>query len=166
LWTFNAPYIDIFAPPVVSDDGRVIVDVLSVLDSAGSPVPGFPSTYSSWGTASVARTGNIYIAGNGGPLAAFDRTGKILWARALGDIWGPAIGNDGTLYVTTPVFRGGLDVYAIDPANGTDKWISQVAPPWGLGGTPGDSYNFLPPVIGAGGTLLVVDPSATLHALV
>jgi outer membrane protein assembly factor BamB len=166
LWTFNAPDIDIFAPPVVSDDGRVILltagGVLSVLDSAGSLVPGFPSAYSSWNTASVARTGNIYLAGNGGPLAAFDRTGKMIWGRLLGDIWGPAIANDGTLYVTVPVFRGGLDVYAIDPTNGIDKWISRVAAP----GTSGDPYNFLPPVIGAGGTLLVVDPSATLHALV
>ena len=171
LWTFNAPDLDIFSPPVVSDDGRVILQptvggVLNVLDSAGSLVPGFPSAYSSWNTASVARNGKIYLAGNGGPLAAFDRTGKMMWSRLLGDIWGPAIGDDGTLYVTASVFRGGLDVYAIDPTNGTDKWITRVTPPWGLGGTPGEPYNFLPPVIGAGGTLLVVDPSATLHALV
>ena len=170
LWTVNAPHIDIFAPPVVSGDGRVIFltdgGELRVLDVAGSLVPGFPSSFSSWNTASVARTGSIYLAGNGGPLAAFDRTGQILWGRLLGDVSGPAIANDGTLYVTVPVFSGGLDVYAIDPTNGTDKWISRVALPSSLGGTPGEPYNFLPPVIGAAGTLLVVDPRATLHALV
>ena len=170
LWTFNAPDIDIFSPPVVSDDGRVIFltawGVLSVLDSAGISVPGFPPAYGGWKTASVARNGNIYLASNVVPLTGFDRTGKVIWSRFLGDIRGPAIGDDGTLYVTVPVSRSDLDVYAIDPTNGTDKWISRVTPPWGFGGFAGDAYNFLPPVIGAGGTLLVVDPSATLHALV
>lgn len=160
LWTYTRQNRS-FEPPTAADDGRVIVfDHLQtvVLSSAGL----LQTTWPSIGIYAVARTGVTYVS-SAWKLEAVDAAGTALWNRSIPGLNTPgmstvAIGNDGTVYLALKPFGlPGMEIHALEPATGNDQWLMQVA-----AGTSNGLHN---PVIGLGGTLLVVDDSGALWAL-
>jgi len=90
----------------------------------------------------VASDGTVYALTNyGGPLVALDgQTGAVKWSLMIGGESAPGIGIDGTLYVGEE--HGHM--YAINPANGSVKWMTAV-----------DDVVMNAPAIGADGTVYV-----------
>jgi outer membrane protein assembly factor BamB len=166
MWTY-ASQDTWLIPPIVADDGRVIVVMyqspgILVLDSSGNLQDTWPAAPLNY--AAAGRDGNVYFS-TGSDLQSLAPAGAARWDRNLGSplssqTSGPSIGYDGTIYVSVnrPMPQFGLDVHAIDPANGNDRWVAQTS-----AGPSGTLYSFAP-VIGAGGTLLIVDAN-TLYAL-
>jgi len=111
-------------------------------------------------------TGNVYVLGVGGSLLGFNRDGKVLWERSLGEDFGlltthggrtvsPII--DGDLVIVSGVTfqwgqhgRGAHRFIAFDKKTGETMWVS--AP----GGRPYDT-TYAPPIItNVNGTRLLI----------
>lgn len=122
-------------------------------------------------------TGNVYVFGVGGNLIGFNRDGKVLWERSLGEDFGlltthggrtvsPII--DGDLVIVSGVTfqwgqhgRGAHRFMAFDKKTGETMWIS--AP----GGRPYDT-TYAPPVIAnINGTRLLIQGASdgVVHAI-
>jgi outer membrane protein assembly factor BamB len=122
-------------------------------------------------------TGNVYVFGVGGNLIGFNRDGKVLWERSLGEDFGlltthggrtvsPVI--DGDLVIVSGVTfqwgqhgRGAHRFIAFDKKSGETMWIS--AP----GGRPYDT-TYAPPIIAnVNGTRLLIQGASdgVVHAI-
>lgn len=173
LWTHPLS-AGLLAPgsPAIADDGTIYVGVrewplvnppyLLALDAQGSPKR--PWSSPPWGliTPAIARDGTVYVPffWLGSKLEARNPDGSPRWSRAIpgGVPDAPAIGRDGTIYLASgSTGSGGVTVYALDPATGTDKWTLNLGP-W--------TWTARSPAIGRDGTLYVVEESRhTLYAL-
>jgi len=122
-------------------------------------------------------TGNVYVFGVGGNLIGFNRDGKVLWERSLGEDFGlltthggrtvsPII--DGDLVIVSGVTfqwgqhgRGAHRFMAFDKKTGETVWVS--AP----GGRPYDT-TYAPPIIAnVNGTRLLIQGASdgVVHAI-
>jgi len=111
-------------------------------------------------------TGNVYVYGVGGNLIGFNRDGKVLWERSLGEDFGlltthggrtvsPLI--DGDLVIVSGVTfqwgqhgRGAHRFMAFDKKTGETMWVS--AP----GGRPYDTTYAPPIIVNVNGTRLLI----------
>jgi outer membrane protein assembly factor BamB len=123
-------------------------------------------------------TGNVYVFGVGGSLIAFDKNGKILWERSLGEEVGlvtthggrtvsPIVEGDLVIVsgITTAwgnLARAGHRFMAYDKRTGTPVWISSP------GGRPFDT-TYSPPIVadveGTGRLLMAGGGDGTVHAI-
>jgi outer membrane protein assembly factor BamB len=123
-------------------------------------------------------TGNVYIFGVGGTLAAFNKDGKKLWERSLSEEVGLVTTHGGR--TVSPVIEGDLVIVsgittgwgnlsraghrfmAYDKLTGTQVWISSP------GGRPFDT-TYSPPVVadveGSGRLLMAGGGDGTVHAI-
>jgi len=140
LWVYRPTTpLNIEGPLVVAKDGRILFKSwgigtdLQVVSSAGAWQTSFPWFSFEY---AVADTGITYLKPytTHGGLVAVDPTGTTLWARWFSG-WNsgpPAIGRDGTLYVSErpPVGLQGRYIAhtlrALDPVTGADLWIAPV----------------------------------------
>jgi large repetitive protein len=132
--------------PLLLPDGTLITltydGILHALDAANGARRWTTFVTKQAGNASdpAFHNGRIYLGSDDDHLYALDATtGKVVWARGLKEDVnsGPAIGPDGTLYVTTSSWK----MVAVAP-NGTLKWtvsLAQVRRPTG--------YTLGPPAI-------------------
>jgi outer membrane protein assembly factor BamB len=74
----------------------------------------------------VDASGNVIFATNDGRLTKIDANlSSPIWTAQLlgnGDVFGPILGGDGTIYCTSDSFR----LYAIDPDSGMAKWTATL----------------------------------------
>ncbi len=122
-------------------------------------------------------TGNIYVFGGGGNLFGFDRAGKVLWERSLGEDFGlltthggrtvsPLIEGDyviisGVTFMWGQHARGAHRFMAFDKRTGETVWIS--AP----GGRPYDTTYAPPIIVNVNGTRLLIQGASdgVVHAI-
>lgn len=92
----------------------------------------------------IARDGTIYVNN-----AAINPDGTVKWVFPNNpyEVHGPAIGDDGTVYLT------GKDLYAVNPTDGSQKWVCPL-------GTYTSS-----PAIGEDGTVYVGGEDGKLYAI-
>jgi outer membrane protein assembly factor BamB len=122
-------------------------------------------------------TGNVYAFGVGGNLIGFNRDGKVLWERSLGEDFGlltthggrtvsPII--DGDLVIVSGVTfqwgqhgRGAHRFIAFDKKTGETMWVS--AP----GGRPYDTTYAPPIIVNVNGTRLLIQGASdgVVHAI-
>lgn len=122
-------------------------------------------------------TGNVYVFGVGGTLIGFNRDGKVLWERSLGEDFGlltthggrtvsPIV--DGDLVIVSAVTfqwgqhgRGAHRFLAFDKNTGQTVWVS--AP----GGRPYDTTYAPPIIVNVNGTRLLIQGSSDgfVHAI-
>ena len=122
-------------------------------------------------------TGNVYAFGVGGTLLGFNRDGKVLWERSLGEDFGlltthggrtvsPIV--DGDLVIVSAVTfqwgqhgRGAHRFLAFDKNTGETIWVS--AP----GGRPYDTTYAPPIIVNVNGTRLLIQGSSDgfVHAI-
>src|SRR6476620_1185002 len=122
-------------------------------------------------------TGNVYAFGVGGNLIGFNRDGKVLWERSLGEDFGlltthggrtvsPLI--DGDLVIVSGVTfqwgqhaRGAHRFIAFDKRTGETIWVS--AP----GGRPYDTTYAAPIIVNVNGTRLLIQGASdgVVHAI-
>ena len=122
-------------------------------------------------------TGNVYVFGVGGSLLAFNRDGKVLWERSLGEDFGlltthggrtesPIIDGD-VVIVSGVTFqwgqhgRGAHRFMAFDKKTGETAWVS--AP----GGRPYDTTYAPPVIVNVNGTRLLIQGASdgVVHAI-
>jgi len=122
-------------------------------------------------------TGNVYAFGVGGNLIGFNRDGKVLWERSLGEDFGlltthggrtvsPIV--DGDLVIVSAVTfqwgqhgRGAHRFFAFDKNTGETVWVS--AP----GGRPYDTTYAPPIIVNVNGTRLLIQGASdgVVHAI-
>ncbi len=122
-------------------------------------------------------TGNVYVFGVGGNLIGFNKDGKVLWERSLGEDFGlltthggrtvsPLI--DGDLVIVSGVTfqwgqhgRGAHRFMAFDKKTGETMWVS--AP----GGRPYDTTYAPPIIVNVNGTRLLIQGASdgVVHAI-
>ena len=122
-------------------------------------------------------TGNVYVFGVGGNLIGFNKDGKVLWERSLGEDFGlltthggrtvsPII--DGDLVIVSGVTfqwgqhgRGAHRFMAFDKKTGETMWVS--AP----GGRPYDTTYAPPIIVNVNGTRLLIQGASdgVVHAI-
>jgi hypothetical protein len=125
LWTFDAPYL-IRSSPAVSQGGTVYfgaTGTLYAITNGGSNAWSFPTEGPSDSSPAVAADGTIYYASfspggvSNGCLYAINSDGSQKWRyHANGGNGSPAIGSDGTIYIS-----GGRFLQAVSP-EGTNRW--------------------------------------------
>ena len=136
-----------FSSPAIGPDGTVYVESGGYL-SALDPVTGRGKWEVSGMNSSpaIAGDGTVY----GSSIAVNGFTGKEIWRAGVGSQNPPAIGTNGTIYVSSY-----LGVQALDSQTGAIKWQSQNL---SIGGRQS-------PALGPDGTIYVAANDMKLHAL-
>ena len=147
----------ISAAPALGTDGTLYVagnPSLTALNSSTGALKWTSSqTAGRYSTPSVGQDGNIYtvVTGQGNntsllAIALDSRTGLQKWTFTLGSFFlndtAPALGADGTVYITSPTA-----VYALDNLSGAQKWVVNST----------GAANVTAPVIDGSGTVYYYD---------
>lgn len=107
--------------PVVAPNGTVYAKLdgfLFAFKPTGQTLWQFPIGSNTPGSPALALDGTIYVPGAGG-LFAINPNGTQKWKFIAGDSYSsPAVANDGKVIYATS------SLYAIDPATGTQVWVS------------------------------------------
>jgi outer membrane protein assembly factor BamB len=140
-WTVDGPSLlqkvasGVTAPLAVGPDGSIYAfdnvqvncgDVTELVAVSPSHAVAWKVKYAALGDGvTVGADGNVYVAVLLDSLDAYDATGKKLWSQALvNSFGGPALAEDGTLYVTLAADdspqTGAL--VALSPTDGSTKW--------------------------------------------
>lgn len=97
--------------------------------------------------------GAVYGASRQGELRRYTLSGALRWRAAIGTRNShPAIGADGTIYITN---NNASRFAAVNPSNGLIRWETTVS---------GSMPNICSPAIGADGTVYYVNTSTVLYA--
>ncbi len=164
IYDINSP---LYSSPSVGADGTVYVGAengkLYAIDANGVLRWTHDTGEMIYSSPAVSSDGKVYFGSLDGNLYALDSDGSELWNFAtagLGRLNGsimtsPAIGIDGAIYI------GGLydpNLYALDPNDGSIKWVSNFAYPLDPG-DPNTIYlsgrTFASPVVAQDGTIYV-----------
>lgn len=160
LWTLdvNSPLL---SAPSIGPDGSLYVGArngkLYAVDRSGAARWSYATGDAIYSSPAVAPNGSIYVGSIDGVLYALNPDGTELWrfrtkgAGALlrGAVFAsPALGTDGTVYVA-----GMYDpnLYALNPADGTVKWVCRFPPNSEDPNTGG--WPFASPVVADDGTI-------------
>ncbi|UCF44385.1 MAG: PQQ-binding-like beta-propeller repeat protein, partial [Planctomycetota bacterium] len=173
VWTFDANS-PILCAPSVGPHGSIYIgtdDGILYAVSIGGTVRWTHRTGGFiWSSPAVSSDGTVYVGSADGRLYALANNGTLLWTfqnDARGDgvqgsiFASPAIAPDGTVYI------GGLydpNLYALDPNDGTVKWVCNFEHTTQIPGIPGEygepprevnvaGWPFVSPVVGSDGTI-------------
>jgi len=95
----------------------------------------------------VGHNGAVYVTAVGWIKALDPNDGSVIWYNDYGDASGaPSVGSDGTIYLSIKSYYYYL--YAINPADGSEKWNVLAGGTW-----------WTPPAIGDDGTIYVTNGS-------
>jgi len=173
VWIFNANS-PILCAPTVGPHGSLYVgtdDGILYAVSIGGTIRWTHRTGGFiWSSPAVSSDGTVYVGSADGRLYALANNGTLLWTfenDARGDgvqgaiFASPAIAPDGTVYI------GGLydpNLYALDPNDGTVKWVCNFEHTTQIPGIPGEyseppqevnvaGWPFVSPVVASDGTI-------------
>jgi outer membrane protein assembly factor BamB len=160
-WTFATSPLVSYGDPAVGTDGTIYLGIddvangsLCAVNPDGtlkwlSPIGSAPSLSSPV----ISSDGSIYVGTYSGDLVAFTSNGVRKWRFSIGGSLSqtPAIGFDGTIYVTSRILPSSSlnGLYAINP-QGTLKWRVDMSP------------TSTSPTIGSDGTIYVTVPGEVL----
>jgi len=159
-WVFNTNHI-VYSSPAIGPDGTIYCGSHDTYLYALNPENGtlkWKYKTGDWIRVSpcIADDGTIYVISFDCYLHAVNPNGTMKWKTYMGQAGtSPTIGLDGTIYC------GYRDLYAINPWNGSIKWIYDV-PGTVEGGTPCNSIDGTI-YLGTweGGYLIAVNPDGT-----
>lgn len=152
IWVYD-PNSPLLSSPTVGADGSIYVGCdngkLYAIDKDGKLRWTHSTDSFIYSTPAVAADGKVFAGSQDGVLYALGADGSELWSFETGGpgvvggaiLASPAIGSDGTVYVAG-VYDPNL--YAIDPCDGTIKWICELMAADG---------GFVSPVVGGDGTI-------------
>ncbi len=165
LWSYDAN-TPLISSPSVGPDGTVHVGglngILHAVDLNGSLLWAYPTDGLAYCSPAISKSGNVYFGSQDGTFDALTRNGTELWSfkvksrGAVPDgsiLASPAIGADGTVYVT------GLyepHLYALDPNDGSLKWTCSLERrlyPGRYEGATEFGWPFASPVVGPDGMI-------------
>jgi len=161
LWSYDANS-PLTSSPTIGPDGSIYVGSANGKLHAISPDGSIRWTHNTDGpiysSPAVSADGEIYVCSQDGILYALSQDGSELWsfqtdgpAKLSGSIFAsPAIGTDGTVYI------GALydpNLYALDPNDGTVKWVCNFDDPCKPDGKKEGGWPFASPVVAADGTI-------------
>ena len=158
-WKYDTNHV-VYSSPVIGPDGTIYCGCHDTYLYAINPDNGtlkWKYKTGDWlmASPSIADDGTIYIVSLDEFLYAIRPNGTLKWKTNVGSGTSPTIGQDGTIYC------GGYGLYAINPINGSVKWIFDVQ---GTieGGTPCNSVDgtiYLG--TSTGGDIIAVNPDGT-----
>jgi outer membrane protein assembly factor BamB len=158
-WVFNTDHV-VYSSPAIGPDGTIYCGCHDTYLYALYPENGtmkWKYKTGNWIRASpcVADDGTIYVVSLDEYLHAVYPNGTMRWKTFCSAGTSPTIGWDGTIYC------GGYDLYAINPENGSVKWVYD-APGTIEGATPCSSIDGTI-YLGTweGGYLIAVNPDGT-----
>jgi len=166
-WVYTTGYI-VLSSPAIGPDGTIYCGChdynLYALYPNGTLKWKFPTGYYVRVSPCVGDDGTIYCVSRDGYLYAVYPNGTMKWQTYVHAGTSPTIGKDGTIYA------GWKELYAVDPVNGSVKWIfdpdegrsiEEATPCNSLDGTiyfgTHISYSTQPD----GGELIAVNPDGT-----
>jgi outer membrane protein assembly factor BamB len=162
-WVYTTDYI-VLSSPAIGPDGTIYCGShdynLYALYPNGTLKWTFPTGYYVRVSPCVGDDGTIYCVSRDGYLYSVYPNGTMMWRTGVGAGESPTIGQDGTIYA------GWRDLYAVNPTNGSVKWVFDLGPDTTIDGTPCNSVDgtiFFGTHIGEydGGELIAVNPDGT-----
>jgi outer membrane protein assembly factor BamB len=164
-WGFHANE-RVFSSPAIGSDGTIYCTsygnyLYALYPDNGTVIWQYNAGGSIRTSPCIADDGTIYVVSVNGPLHAVYPNGTMKWQTNVGGGTSPTIGQDGTIYC------GYNDLYAINPVNGSVKWVFDPGEGRTIkDGTPCNSVDgtiFFGTYIGDydGGELIAVNPDGT-----
>ena len=163
-WVYTTGYI-VLSSPAIGPDGTIYCGShdynLYALYPNGTLKWKFPTGYYVRVSPCVGDDGTVYCVSRDGYLyAVYPNNGTMIWRTGVGAGESPTIGRDGTIYA------GWRDLYAVNPVNGSVKWVFDLGPDTTIDGTPCNSVDrtiFFGTHIGEydGGELIAVNPNGS-----
>jgi outer membrane protein assembly factor BamB len=167
-WAYHTNGV-VYSSPAIGSDGTIY---------CGSHDGGLYALYSNNGTVKwrfgtggwvrtapcIAEDGTIYCVSVDNYLYAVYPNGTMKWRTNVGAGTSPTIGQDGTIYA------GWSDLYAVNPTNGSIKWVFDPGPDRCIeGGTPAHSADgtiycgviIRVGDISQGGEIIAINPNGT-----
>jgi len=163
-WVYTTGYI-VLSSPAIGPDGTIYCGShdynLYALYPNGTLKWKFLTGYYVRVSPCVGDDGTVYCVSRDGYLyAVYPNNGTMMWRTGVGAGESPTIGQDGTIYA------GWRDLYAVNPVNGSVKWVFDLGPDTTIDGTPCNSVDgtiFFGTHIGDyyGGELIAVNPDGS-----
>jgi outer membrane protein assembly factor BamB len=120
-WGFHANE-RVFSSPAIGSDGTIYCTsygnyLYALYPDNGTVIWRYNAGGSIRTSPCIADDGTIYVVSVNGPIHAVYPNGTMKWQTNVGGGTSPTIGQDGTIYC------GYNDLYAINPVNGSVKWV-------------------------------------------
>ena len=160
-WRYQTGHV-VYSSPAIGQDGTVYCgshdcNLYALYPNNGTLKWAFPT--GNWIRTSpcIADDGTIYCVSLDNYLYAVHPNGTMKWRTNVGAGTSPTIGQDGTIYC------GYDNLYAINPTNGSVKWIFNPGPGRSIrGGTPCNSVDgTIYFGTSDGGEIIAVNPDGT-----